>query len=155
MKLNFIENFLGSGFYTGYSKKASGTVASGVAAAFYLIPGFENPTVLLLVISFFIAVGKDIATKFELAYGKDPKECTIDEFIGTWISFLFLPKKIWYILAAFLIWRMLDIYKPFPANLVEKINGGWGILLDDIIAGFYTFLTMQLLLMLIEYLKTL
>jgi len=155
MKLNFIEKFLGSGFYTGYSKKASGTVASVVAASFYLIPGFENPTILLLVISFFIAFGKDIATKFESVYGKDPKECTIDELIGTWISFLFLPKKIWYMLAAFIIWRMLDIYKPFPANRAEKINGGWGILLDDIIAGFYTFLTMQLLLMLIELLKNL
>lgn len=151
MKLNFIEKILGSGFYTGYSKKASGTVASLIATIIYLIPGFENPTLMLLLISFFISVGKDIATKFENIYGKDPKECTIDEFIGTWISFLFLPKKIWYIVAAFFIWRLLDIYKPFPANHAEKIKGGWGILLDDIIAGFYTFLIMHLIIMLINF----
>lgn len=151
MKINIIEKILGSGFYSGYSKKASGTVASALASLIYLIPGFENPTLMLLIISFFIAIGKDIATKFEQVYGTDPKECTIDEFIGTWISFLFLPKKIWYILAAFLVWRFLDIYKPFPANIAEKIKGGWGILLDDIIAGFYTFLIMQLIIMLINF----
>lgn len=151
MKINFIEKLLGSGFYSGYSKKSSGTVASFVATIIYLIPGFENPTFMLLLISLFIAVGKDIATKFENIYGNDPKECTIDEFIGTWISFIFLPKKIWYILLAFLIWRILDIYKPFPARHAEKIKGGWGILLDDIIAGFYTFIIMHLIIMLINF----
>lgn len=151
MRLNFIEKLLGSGFYSGYSKKAPGTVASLIAYILFLIPGFENPTILLLIISFLIAFGKDIADKFEVIYGKDPMECTIDELIGSFISVLFLPKKIWFIIPAFFIWRLLDIIKPFPAGYFDKRSGGWAILLDDIFAGFYTFLIMQLSIMLINY----
>lgn len=151
MKINFFEKFLGSGFYSGFTKKAPGTIASAFAYLLFLIPGFENPTFLLLLISFLIAFGKDIAEKFEHIYGHDPKECTIDELIGSFISLLFLPKKIWFIIPAFLVWRLLDIIKPFPANKFDKLSGGWSILLDDIFAGLYTFIIMQLSIMLINY----
>ena len=146
MKLNLIEKILGSGFFTGYIPFASGTFGSLAAVIIYLIPGFENPTILLLLISIFTVVGVNLGSKFEKIYGKDPKECTIDEFVGTWISLLFLPKNLVYVLGAFLIWRVFDIIKPFPANYVEKIKGGWGIMLDDIIAGFYSFIVVQIIL---------
>ncbi len=146
MKLNLIEKILGSGFFTGYIPFASGTFGSLAAVIIYLIPGFENPTILLLLISIFTVVGVNLGSKFEKIYGKDPKECTIDEFVGTWISLLFLPKNLVYVLGAFLIWRIFDIIKPFPANYVEKIKGGWGIMLDDIIAGFYSFIVIQIIL---------
>jgi phosphatidylglycerophosphatase A len=58
--------------------------------------------------------------------------------VGMWISLLFIPKQIWFILIAFVIWRILDITKPFPANIAEKLNGGLGIMLDDIIAAIYS-----------------
>lgn len=146
MKLNLIEKILGSGFFTGYIPFASGTFGSLAAVIIYLIPGFENPTILLLLISIFTVVGVKLGSKFEKIYGKDPKECTIDEFVGTWISLLFLPKNLVYVLGAFLIWRVFDVIKPFPANYVEKIKGGWGIMLDDIIAGFYSFIVIQIIL---------
>ena len=146
MKLNLIEKILGSGFFTGYIPFASGTFGSLAAVIIYLIPGFENPTVLLLLISLFTVIGVNLGSKFEKIYGKDPKECTIDEFVGTWISLLFLPKNLVYVLGAFLIWRVFDIIKPFPANYFEKIKGGWGIMLDDIIAGFYSFIVIQIIL---------
>jgi phosphatidylglycerophosphatase A len=146
LKLNLIEKILGSGFFTGYIPFASGTFGSLAAVIIYLIPGFENPTILLLLISIFTVVGVNLGSKFEKIYGKDPKECTIDEFVGTWISLLFLPKNLVYVLGAFLIWRIFDIIKPFPANYVEKIKGGWGIMLDDIIAGFYSFIVIQIIL---------
>ncbi len=138
MKPNFIEKFLGSGFYSGYIPIAPGTFGSLVALIIYLIPGFENPTLLLLIISLFSIVGISIGTKFESIYGKDPKQCTIDEMVGMWISLLFIPKKIWFILIAFILWRVLDIIKPFPANIAEKLSGGLGIMLDDIIAAIYS-----------------
>ena len=138
MKLNFVEKLIGSGFYSGFIPFAPGTFGSLVALLFYLIPGFENPTVLLFVISLFTVLGVLIGNKFELVYGKDPKQCTIDEMVGMWISLIFIPKKIWFIVIAFVIWRVLDIIKPFPANVAEKINGGMGIMLDDIIAAIYT-----------------
>lgn len=136
MKINFLEKFIGSGFYTGYIKFASGTFASLAALILYLIPGFENPFYLMVIISVFLVLGVDIGTKFESLYGKDPKECTVDELVGTWISILFIPKKLWMLLLAFIIWRALDILKPYPYSKLENIKGGWGIMLDDVALGF-------------------
>jgi len=137
LKINIVEKFIGSGFYSGYMPFAQGTFGSLVALSIYLIPGMENPTILLVLISLFFVVGIPIGTKFEAIYGKDPKQCTIDEMVGMWITLLFIPKNIWLILMAFIIWRVLDIVKPFPANIAEKLNGGVGIILDDVIAAIY------------------
>jgi len=138
LKLNFLEKFIGSAFFSGYMPFAPGTFGSIVALIIYLLPGFENPVLLLLLISVFSISGIFLGTKFETVYGKDPKQCTIDEMVGMWISLLFLPKEVLPVLTAFAIWRILDIVKPFPANLAEKIDGGLGIMLDDIIAAIYT-----------------
>ena len=146
MKINFVEKLLGSGFYTGYSRFASGTMGSLAGLIIYLIPGFENPSLMIFMISLFILIGVPIADKFEARYGKDPKECTIDEVVGMWITLLFLPKKIWWIVLAFLIWRAMDIIKPFPARKLEDVKGGWGVMLDDIMAGIYSFISIQLII---------
>ncbi|MBU1098126.1 MAG: phosphatidylglycerophosphatase A [Ignavibacteriae bacterium HGW-Ignavibacteriae-2] len=146
MKINFLEKIIGSAFFTGYIPFASGTFGSLAALAIYLIPGFENPTIMIFMISLFIVVGIKIGDKFEAVYGKDPSQCTIDEVVGTWITLLFVPKKIVFIAIAFIIWRLLDIFKPFPANAVERFKGGRGIMLDDIIAGVYSFLIIQIII---------
>lgn len=151
MKPNKFEKFLGSAFLTGYIPFASGTMGSLLALAIYLIPGFENPTIMLFGISFASAICVFIGTKFESEYGKDPSCCTIDEVAGTWISLLFIPKEALYILLSFLIWRFLDIIKPFPAGRMESLKGGKGILLDDVVSGFYTFLIVNLLIYFIKY----
>lgn len=144
MKINPIEKFIGSGFYTGFIPKASGTFASLLAFLIFLIPGFENPTFLMVTISISIVVGVKIANKFEKVYGKDPHQFTLDEFIGSWITLLFIQKKIWFLIPAFILWRLLDIYKPFPAKKFESINGGWGVVLDDIVSGIYSFVIIQI-----------
>ncbi len=145
--LNKFEYFIGSGLFTGSIKFASGTWGSLAALLIYLvIPGFENATVLLLLSAFFTIIGIKLGTKFELTYGKDPKEFTLDEVVGMWISLLFIPKKIWYIALTFLIWRAMDIIKIPPAKQAEKIKGGLGIMLDDIIAAFYTVIIVNLLI---------
>lgn len=150
MKLNLIERIIGSGFFTGYAPIASGTVASIAAFLFFLIPGFENPSLLILVISASIIIGKNIADKFETIYGKDPAQFTLDEFIGMWISLLFIPKKIWFLIPAFVIWRAIDIFKPFPVRKLESLKGGWGVIIDDVGAGIYTFMIMQIIIHLIN-----
>jgi phosphatidylglycerophosphatase A len=101
---------------------------------------------MIFIISLFILIGVPIGDKFEAIYGKDPKECTIDEIIGMWITLLFLPKKIWWLALAFVIWRILDIVKPFPARMLENIKGGWGIILDDVAAGIYSFCIIQIVI---------
>jgi phosphatidylglycerophosphatase A len=151
VKINFLEKMLGSGFFTGYLPKVPGTWGSLAALIIYLIPGFENPSFMIFMISLFIVIGVPIGDKFEKKYGKDPKECTIDEVVGMWITLLFLPRKIWWIVTAFLIWRLMDIVKPFPARQFESIKGGWGIMLDDIMAGIYSFLSIQIIIYLFNY----
>ena len=151
MKLNFIEKFLGSGFYTGYIPFASGTFGSLAALVIYLIiPGFEKPVILIPAIIIFTFYGIYVGSKFEKVYGKDPAECTIDEVVGMWISLLFIPKLLLYAVVSFFIWRALDIIKPLPARQLEKLHGGLGIMMDDVAAGIYALLAVHLILVIFK-----
>lgn len=149
MKLNFIDKFLGSGFYFGYFSYASGTASSFAALLIFYIPGFENPYIIIPITFVLFIYGIYVSGKFEQVYGKDPAQCTIDEVVGTWISFIYLPKSIGVILTAFFIWRIFDIIKPQPAKAAEKAKGGLGVMLDDLVSGIYTLVIMHVLVYLV------
>ncbi len=149
MKINFFEKLIGSGFYTGFFPIASGTVGSLAAILIYLIPGFENLFVIIPATLIFMSYGIIVGTKFESQYGKDPSECTVDEVVGTWISLIALPKSLWITVTAFFLWRILDIIKPPPAGNLERLNGGLGIMIDDVISGIYTLIIMHLVVYLL------
>jgi phosphatidylglycerophosphatase A len=146
MKLNFFTKLLGSGFYTGYFPFATGTFGSMAALLIYFIPGFENNYIIIPAIIIFFAAGVYTGNIFDEVYGKDPAECTIDEIVGMWITLLFVPKSFWIAVAAFFIWRLMDIVKPYPARKLEKLKGGLGVMMDDVVAGFYSFLAVHILL---------
>jgi len=145
VKLTTFEKLIGSGFFSGYIPKASGTFSSLIAIPFIY---FGDEILLILIITSLIFGGK-IAEKFEAVYGKDPKNYTLDEFIGTWISFLYVNVSLNSIIIIFLLWRIFDILKPFPINRLELINGGWGIILDDVLAGIFANIVGQLIIYLI------
>lgn len=146
MKINFIEKLLGSGFYTGFIPLASGTWGSLAALIIYwLIPGFEAWYILLPAIIIFTFYGIYTGEKFEQIYGKDPAECTIDEVVGMWISLLFLPKVLWISILAFFIWRLFDVLKPYPARKLESLSGGYGIMVDDLVASIYSLAVIHLI----------
>ncbi len=147
MRLNFIDKLLGSGFYTGYIPFASGTFGSVAGLIIYLIPGFEQPVIMIPAILIFSLYGIYAGSQFEKVYGKDPPQCTIDEIVGMWISLLFLPKILWISLVVFLLWRLSDIVKPFPARRLEELKGGLGIMIDDIISAFYVLLIVHLFIL--------
>jgi phosphatidylglycerophosphatase A len=149
LKINLFEKFIGSGFFTGYSPVASGTVGSIAAVLIFLIPGFEELIIIIPAIIIFLVYGIYLGNKFEIEYGKDPAQCTIDEVVGTWISLIALPKSIGIILATFLLWRILDIIKPPPAREFEKLKGGLGIMIDDVVSGIYTLIIMHLIVYLL------
>ncbi|MBK8946839.1 MAG: phosphatidylglycerophosphatase A [Ignavibacteriae bacterium] len=142
--MNKIKKIIGTGFFSGFIPKAPGTFGSLFALFFYLVPGFENPIFLISIIIFSVLIGIPIGNYFEKTYGKDPQIFTLDEFIGTWISLLFVPKIYYIIIPTFIIWRILDILKPYPANIVENISGGLGIILDDVISGMYSLIIMHI-----------
>jgi phosphatidylglycerophosphatase A len=79
----------------------------------------------------------------EKVYGHDPGEVTIDEVLGMWISLMLLPKTIAVSGAAFFIFRILDIVKPYPARRFDSLHGGKGIMLDDVVSALYTNLLLQ------------
>ena len=150
MQINFFEKFIGSGFYTGYIPFISGTFGSLAALIIYWIPGFENPFIMSTAIILFTAYGIYVGNKFDKIYGKDPAECTVDEIVGQWITLLFVPKTILITFIAFFIWRLLDIIKPFPARGLEKLPGGWGIMIDDVIAGIYSLICVHIILVIFK-----
>jgi phosphatidylglycerophosphatase A len=151
MKLNFFEKLIGSGFYSGYVPVAPGTFGSLAALLIYLIPGFENLYIILPAILLSIVLGIPIATKFEKVYNKqDPRYCTIDEFAGMWISLILVPKEIIPVTAAFFIWRIMDIIKPYPARKLEELKGGLGVMMDDIAASVYALLFVHVFLLIFK-----
>jgi phosphatidylglycerophosphatase A len=145
LKINSFEKLIGSGFYTGFFPVASGTIGSLAALIIYLIPGFEQLFIIIPFTLILIVYGIFLGNKFEINYGKDPSECTVDEIVGTWISVIALPKTLWIIVAAFFLWRILDIIKPPPARNLERLKGGLGIMIDDVISGIYALIIMHLI----------
>jgi phosphatidylglycerophosphatase A len=144
-QINLFEKIVGSALFTGYIPFASGTFGSLVAIVIYFIPGFEKLFVIIPAIIILFIYGVYVSFKFENIYGKDPGECTVDEVVGTWVALVALPKTILISLTSFLIWRALDIIKPFPAKTSENLKGGWGIMIDDVISGIYTLIIVQVI----------
>jgi phosphatidylglycerophosphatase A len=129
-------------------------VGSAVALAFYFIPGFESPFIIFSISLIVLLFGIKASARMEQQYGHDPSEVTIDEVVGMWISLFLLPKNIFIALAAFFIFRIFDIIKPFPAKKFDSMHGGFGIMMDDVIAGVYANIVLQLVL-LIPFIKNL
>jgi len=145
-KINQFEKAIGSGFYTGFIPFAPGTFGSFAALLIYYIPGFEMPQILIPAIIIFTFYGIFLGSKFETVYGKDPGQCTIDEIVGMWVTLLFLPKTLLISAVAFFVWRAFDIIKPYPMRKIEEIEGGIGIMSDDIVGGLYSLFTMNLII---------
>lgn len=143
-QISWTVKIFASGLFTGYSPIASGTVASALATAIYFIPGFEHPFSIIPASFLTFILGAKAAEIMEERFGHDPAEVTIDEVLGMWISLMFLPKSVGIAILAFLVFRALDIVKPWPARKFDSIPGGLGIMLDDVVAGFYTNLLMHL-----------
>jgi phosphatidylglycerophosphatase A len=142
--VGFITKAFASGLFSGFSPVASGTVGSAVGLAFYAIPGFENPYVLLSLSLVVLVLGISASNAMEKVYGQDPSEVTIDEVLGMWISLVFLPKNVIVAALAFFIFRILDIVKPYPARHFDNLHGGAGVMLDDVVVAIYTNLLLQL-----------
>lgn len=142
---SFLVRFFATGFYSGYVPFAPGTAGSAVGLLIYWIPGFENHIILLSSIVVMFFVGVFVSGIMERSYGNDPPIVVIDEVVGMWITLLFLPKSIILSVGGFLLFRIFDIIKPPPARNLESLKKGWGIMLDDVMAGIYGNLVLQVL----------
>ena len=134
--------------YVGFFPFAPGTVGSAAAFAVFLPVRWTGSLVLeLLLVAVVTLSGVWAATATERALGlEDPGPVVIDEVAGMLVSLLFLPATWPVMLAAFIAFRVFDIVKPWPANRLERLHGGVGIMADDVAAGVYANLTVQILI---------
>lgn len=109
-----------------------------------------KPLVWFAVLAAVFAVGVAASRRCEAIWGTDNKKIVVDEIWGMMISLLFLPVSALYIVLGFFIFRFLDIVKPFPARRLERVEGGWGVMLDDGMSGVYTCLILQVVRILIS-----
>ena len=140
---------IASGFGSGFSPFAPGTAGALVAVIiwtvlFYVIPFNILLVVTSLLIVLFTAAGIWSADKLESEWGKDPSKVVVDEMVGVWIALLAVPVgNVWYILFAFLLFRFFDIFKPLGIRKMEQLEGGIGVMADDILAGIYSVLLLM------------
>jgi len=94
-----------------------------------------------------LALGVPAATAAETYFGrKDPGHVIIDEVMGQMIALVATPRAGWkWLLGGYLLFRAFDVVKPFPARRLERLRGGWGIMLDDAAAGFWALAALSLL----------
>ncbi|MFV1872051.1 MAG: phosphatidylglycerophosphatase A [Oleiphilus sp.] len=138
-------HFLAFGFGSGCTPKAPGTFGTLVGMMVYcLLPPMSMPLFLgFILVSFFLGIYFcDKATK---ALGvHDHGGIVWDEFVGFWISVIALPEGLAWLLLAFCLFRLFDIWKPQPIKyLDQKVEGGLGIMLDDVVAGIYALIVVQ------------
>jgi phosphatidylglycerophosphatase A len=138
---------IATGVYVGYLPPAPGTLGSllGLLLLWPLKPG----TVQVLVTLFLIGVGIVVADRAaRVIGGQDPPAIVIDEIAGIAVATLLLPPQVQERVVAFVIFRLFDVIKPFPARQAERLPGGFGIVGDDLIAGLYTNLLVRVWLLL-------
>ena len=125
-----ISTFFGIGRYSKMPGTLASAVALGIAIAL-LMAGIQIHWTAIIAV---IAIGTWCSDRNSRKTGdKDPPETVIDEVAGMWISIYALPVNYW--IAAFIVFRVVDILKPFPVNITEKLPGGIGIMADDIVGG--------------------
>lgn len=132
-------------FYLGYSPFLPGTLASLAGLLVYMLFLKASPGMHLSIVLIMTCFGFWLSGEAEKILGKkDAREIIIDDFNGMLIGLLFLPYKPMLALAAFIIFRVMDGLKPYPINKIDKLPGSLGIMGDDILAGIYTNITLQL-----------
>ena len=131
-------------FYVGYFPVASG--AMGSAAAFVLIAPLDSKT-LAFVTAVLSVVGIAICGASQVVFQKpDPSEYVLDEVCGMALSVLWLPADWGVWITAYVIFRVLDVFKPWPIIIFQKMRHPAGIMLDDLAAGAITNLILQMLI---------
>ena len=132
----------------GYIGKGAGTVAAvACSICWYLAWQHGYQLVPSLIVTAVITLlGIWSSGVVSTIWGKDPARVVIDEVSGMCISLLFVPVSIKYVVCALILFRFFDIVKPLYIRKLEKFPGGWGIMLDDVLAGLYANILLQIVL---------
>lgn len=130
---------------------APGTFTSVVAVfCYYFLPALHNPLLLFSLVLLCSGVGIWAGGVMEEQYGNDPSIVTIDELAGQWLALVALPEGALPLLLSLAFFRLFDIAKPGPVDALQRLPGGWGIMLDDLLAGLFANLSVRALLLLLS-----
>jgi len=140
-------HFIAFGFGSGAAPIAPGTFGTLVGVLLYLLLQHMHWGSYLLVVLVAFAVGIQICGKTADDIGvHDHGGIVWDEIVGYWVTMIAAPVGWWWILVGFVLFRIFDIFKPWPIAMVDKkVTGGFGIMLDDLLAGIYACIGVQLL----------
>lgn len=140
--------FVATAGYAGFAPVAPGTAGSVVGLALYVvIRWFDSATLETGAIVVSLIVGIWAAGVVEKQLGKDPGPVVIDEVLGMLITLAFLDATVAAAIVGFFLFRLFDVLKPFPAGRLEHLAGGYGVMMDDAMAGIYSHVVLRLLLM--------
>jgi phosphatidylglycerophosphatase A len=143
--VSFLATFLATGFGCGYAPFAPGTAGSALGVLLFwplqLLPlAYQAAASAVLFL-----VGVAAASRVARRVGQeDPSIVVWDEVIGMWVTLLALPFRPLVVILGFLLFRVLDVVKPTPVRQLEALPGGWGIMVDDLMAGIYANLALRL-----------
>ena len=131
-----VGQLLGAGLGVGLFPVAPATAASLVAVAVYwALPLNGTSPAFMGLVGASLLIGPWCCGSLTSEADPDPKRAVWDEVAGVWLTCLFLPKTLPWLAAAFLLFRLLDVLKPWPIRQYERLPGGYGIMADDAAAG--------------------
>jgi phosphatidylglycerophosphatase A len=137
-------------FGIGYLGKGGGTVAAAALCIIWLIiPWGRQPYLWQAIVTVLVlAAGVWSGNVVDLEWGKDSNKVVIDEVAGMMLTLIFLPVSWKYAIAGLVLFRFFDIVKPLFIRKMEALPKGWGVMADDVLAGLYARLLMQLVVVL-------
>lgn len=150
MILRFLRLFFATGFFSGYIPFAPATFACLISVViWYCLVHFKVAYLAVGIVLF--AAGVMISGQLSKTMGRDPHQIVIDEYACLLLPLFFTPVKIIPLIITFVLFRLFDIVKPPPLRRLEKLPGGWGIMLDDLGAAVYTMVIMIALQALVKF----
>jgi phosphatidylglycerophosphatase A len=146
-----LQKWIGSVAGIGYIGKGGGTVAAAVTALLLygatLLPACPSFRLLLLPLATLALtiLGIWSGNGVEAVWGKDSSKVVMDEVVGMLVAVLFHPLRWGTIAAGLVLFRVFDIWKPLGIRKTEALPGGWGVMVDDIVAGIYASIVLRIL----------
>jgi phosphatidylglycerophosphatase A len=144
--MNYFILLLASGFGAGFSPLVPGTTGTLAAIPLYLLlSSIPFPIYEWTIVAFFF-LSCWISDKAQSYWGtKDDRRIVIDEIMGYFMTMMWLPRTVRYVVIGFFLFRFFDIFKPPPIRRLERVRGGYGVVLDDVVAGLYANIVLHII----------
>jgi phosphatidylglycerophosphatase A len=149
--MNRVILLLATGLGVGYSPLVPGTMGTLLAIPIFLfLSSIPSPVYEWTIIAFFF-LASWVSDKAQSHWGKkDDQRIVIDEIMGFFTAMMWLPRTSLFITLGFGLFRFFDITKPPPVRRLERVRGGYGVVLDDVMAGVYANIVLQIIRLMIR-----